>query len=147
MLYAEFRDYFNVQKSRPGHLIGVWFWGVFQTDGHVPYLALPAITWDTYGRSGRGYIQGRFRGTNMVYGEVEYRLPLSENGLFGAVAFANATTASNPITGQDLFFSIAPAGGFGLRIKMNKKDRTNVCVDYGIGRSFTGIYFNIRETF
>jgi hypothetical protein len=147
MLYAEFRDYFNVQKSRPGHLIGVWFWGVFQTDGHVPYLALPAITWDTYGRSGRGYIQGRFRGTNMVYGEVEYRLPLSENGLFGAVAFANATTASNPITGQDLFFSIAPAGGFGLRIKMNKKDRTNICVDYGIGRSFTGIYFNIRETF
>jgi hypothetical protein len=147
MLYAEFRDYFNLQKSNPGHLIGIWFWGTFVTGGHVPYLALPAITWDTYGRSGRGYIQGRFRGTSMVYGEVEYRLPLSENGLFGMVFFANATTASNPITGQDLFFSVAPAGGLGLRVKMNKKDRTNICVDYGIGRSFTGIYFNIRETF
>jgi hypothetical protein len=147
MLYAEFRDYFNLQKSNPGHLIGIWFLGTFVTGGHVPYLALPAITWDTYGRSGRGYIQGRFRGTNMVYGEIEYRLPLSENGLFGMVFFANATTASNPITGQDLFFSVAPAGGLGLRVKMNKKDRTNICVDYGIGRSFTGIYFNIRETF
>jgi outer membrane protein assembly factor BamA len=147
MLYAEFRDYFNVQKSRPRHLIAVWFWGTFVTGGNVPYLALPAITWDTYGRSGRGYIQGRFRGTSMVYGEVEYRFPISRDGLFGGVLFANSTTASNPITGQDLFFSIAPAGGFGLRIKMNKKDRTNICVDYGIGRSFTGIYFNIRETF
>ena len=147
ILYAEFRDYFALQKSRPRHLLAVWLWGTFVTSGHVPYLALPSITWDTYGRSGRGYIQGRFRGTNMVYGEVEYRFPLSENGLFGGVVFANATTANNPITGQDLFFSIAPAGGFGLRIKMNKKDRTNICVDYGIGRSFTGVYFNIRETF
>jgi hypothetical protein len=147
MLYGEFRGYFNVQKSRPAHLVGVWFWGVLETGGYVPYLALPAITWDAYNRSGRGYIQGRFRGTNMVYGEVEYRVPLSQNGLFGAVIFANATTANNPITNQGLFNSLAPAGGFGLRIKLNKIDRTNICVDFGIGQSFTGIYFNIREAF
>jgi hypothetical protein len=30
---------------------------------------------------------------------------------------------------------------------MNKKDRTNIAVDYGIGDGFTGIYFNIREAF
>ena len=83
----------------------------------------------------------------MVYGEVEYRVPLSQNGLFGAVIFANATTANNPITNQGLFNSLAPAGGFGLRIKLNKIDRTNICVDFGIGQSFTGIYFNIREAF
>lgn len=147
MLYTEFRDYFGVKKSRPRNLIALWLWGVFVTSGNVPYLALPAITWDTYGRSGRGYIQGRFRGTNMVYGELEYRFALSKNGLFGGVVFANGTTASNPITSQDLFASIAPACGFGLRIRMNKKDRTNICVDYGIGKGFSGIYFNIRETF
>ncbi len=147
MLYTEFRDYFGVQKSRPRNLIAIWLWGVFVTSGNVPYLALPAITWDTYNRSGRGYIQGRFRGTNMVYGEVEYRFPLSKNGLFGGVVFANGTTASNPVTSQDLFAAIAPAGGFGLRIKMNKRDRTNICIDYGIGKGFSGIYFNIRETF
>ncbi len=147
MLYTEFRDYFGVKKSRPRNLIALWLWGVFVTSGNVPYLALPAITWDTYGRSGRGYIQGRFRGTSMVYGELEYRFALSKNGLFGGAVFANGTTASNPITSQDLFASIAPACGFGLRIRMNKKDRTNICVDYGIGKGFSGIYFNIRETF
>jgi hypothetical protein len=83
----------------------------------------------------------------MVYGESEFRMPISRNGLFGAVAFVNATTASNPITGQNLFNSIAPAYGIGLRIKMNMKDRTNICIDYGRGRGSHGLYFNIQETF
>ena len=147
MLYADFRNYIPLNKSKPGMILGFWTWGVFVTSGNVPYLALPAIGWDTYGRSGRGYVQGRFRGTNMVYGEAEFRMPISRNGLFGAVAFLNATTASNPNTGQDLFNAIAPAYGLGLRIKMNMKDRTNICIDYGRGRDSHGLYFNIQETF
>ncbi len=89
-------------------ILAFWTWGQFITSGNVPYLALPSIGWDTYGRSGRGYVQGRFRGTNMVYGESEFRMPISRNGLFGAVAFINATTASNPTTGQTLFNALAP---------------------------------------
>ena len=83
----------------------------------------------------------------MMYGETEYRLPISRNGLFGAVAFLNVTTASSPTTGQLLFASLAPGYGVGLRINMNKKDRTNICVDYGRGLSSSGLYFNIQETF
>ncbi len=147
ILYAEWRNYISLQKSKPGLVLAFWSWGVFVTSGNVPYLALPSIGWDTYGRSGRGYVQGRFRGTNMAYGETEFRLPLSRNGLFGAVAFLNATTASNPITGQALFGSLAPGYGIGLRIKMNMKDRTNICIDYGRGQSSSGLYFNIQETF
>ena len=147
MLYAEWRNYIPLNKSKPGMILAFWSWGQFNTSGNIPYLALPAIGWDTYGRSGRGYVQGRFRGTNMVYGESEFRMPISRNGLFGAVAFVNATTASNPITGQNLFNSIAPAYGIGLRIKMNMKDRTNICIDYGRGRGSHGLYFNIQETF
>jgi outer membrane protein assembly factor BamA len=147
MLFYEWRNYIPLRKDKPGNVLAFWTWGEFVTSGNVPYLALTSIGWDTYGRSGRGYVQGRFRGNNMMYGETEYRLPISRNGLIGAVAFLNVTTASNPTTGQQLFASLAPGYGFGLRINMNKKDRTNICVDYGRGLSSSGIYFNIQETF
>jgi outer membrane protein assembly factor BamA len=124
MLYAEWRNYIPLQKNRPGMVLAFWTWGQFVTSGNVPYLALPSIGWDTYGRSGRGYVQGRFRGTNMVYGESEFRMPISRNGLFGAVAFVNATTASNPVTGQTLFNSLAPGYGLGSAYK-NEYERQN----------------------
>jgi hypothetical protein len=147
MIYYEWRNYIPLKKSRPGNVLAFWTWGDFVTSGNVPYLALPSIGWDTYGRSGRGYVQGRFRGKNMMYGETEYRLPISRNGLFGAVAFLNVTTSSSPTTGQPLFGTLAPGYGVGLRINMNKKDRTNICIDYGRGQSSSGLYFNIQETF
>ncbi len=148
-VYYEFRTYVNVNKDIPRNLIAFWFWGANVVSGHVPYLELPSITWDTYNRSGRGYIQGRFRGNNMLYGESEFRFRLTTNGLLGGVAFIDATTASNPLPGvsQPLFNAVAPGGGFGLRIKMNKADRTNIAVDYGTGFGFSGIYLNIREAF
>ena len=147
MLYYDFRKYFGVSSRTPRNVLAFWFWGTMVTSGSVPYLALPSITWDTYNRSGRGYIQGRFRGTNMIYEEAEFRYKISKDGLFGGVVFANFTTASNPFTGQDVFNAVAPGYGFGLRIMMNKKDRTNIAIDYGRGYGFSGVYFNIREAF
>ena len=147
MIHYEWRNYISLQKSNPRNVLAFWTWGDFVTGGRVPYLALPAITWDTYGRSGRGYIQGRLRGDQMIYAETEWRFPISHNGLFGGVSFVNMTTASNPITGQSVFNSVAPGYGVGLRITMNKKDRTNICVDYGRGLGSSGVYFNIRESF
>lgn len=147
MLYYEWRNYISVSKRIPRNVLAFWFWGVLVTSGQVPYLALPSITWDTYNRSGRGYIQGRFRGNNMIYEEAEFRYRITTDGLLGGVVFTNFTTASNPLTGEKAFNSVAPGYGFGLRIKMNKKDRTNIAIDYGIGDGFTGIYFNIREAF
>jgi len=147
MLYYEYRTYVGLKKSVPRDVLAFWLWGVSVTSGKMPYLELPAITWDTYNRSGRGYIQGRFRGNNMIYGETEYRFRLTKNNLLGGVVFLNGTTASNPLTHQGVFDSIAPGYGFGLRILMNKNDRTNICIDYGKGDGFAGVYFNIREAF
>lgn len=147
MLYYEWRNYIGVSSRRPRNVLAFWLWGVVTTSGHLPYLALPAITWDTYNRSGRGYIQGRFRGDDMLYEEAEFRYQITNDGLLGGVVFTNFTTASNPLTGQKVFNSVAPGYGFGLRIKMNKKDRTNIAIDYGMGDGFAGIYFNIREAF
>jgi outer membrane protein assembly factor BamA len=149
MLYYEFRTYVNVNKDLPQNLIAFWFWGTNVLTGHVPYLELPSITWDTYNRSGRGYIQGRFRGDNMLYGEAEFRFRITENGLLAGVTFIDCTTASNPLpyVSQSLFDAVAPGVGVGLRIKMNKADRTNITVDYGVGNGFAGIYLNLREAF
>jgi outer membrane protein assembly factor BamA len=147
-LFYDYRKYFNVGTSSTKNILAFWTFGQFLISGKMPYLALPSITWDMYNRSGRGYIQGRFRGENMVYAETEYRFPLIQNGLWGGVLFANITTADNKAQQQKLFNSLAPGYGFGIRLKMNKQTRTNIGMDIGFG-SFrsSGIYFNLQEAF
>jgi hypothetical protein len=61
------------------HKLALWLSGDFVANGHPPYLDLPATGMDTYGRAGRGYPQGRFRGEKLVYGEVEYRWTVTRN--------------------------------------------------------------------
>ena len=145
-LNFEGRYYLSLQRRRPMHLLAFWLKGDFVANTKVPYLGLPAIGWDTYNRSGRGYIQGRFRGAQMFYVESEYRFPLTRNGLLGGVAFLNMTTAS--ATGQALFNRWGPGGGLGLRVKMDKASRTNITIDYGIGAGGSkGLFFNLQEAF
>ena len=84
----------------------------------------------------------------MVYSEAEYRFPISAcSGLFGGVLIVNATTASNPATDDKLFKVIAPGYGFGLRMMVDKKSRTNLQVDVGFGQHSGGVYFGAAETF
>jgi hypothetical protein len=156
MASYDLRYYLGLSKNVPRHLIAFWSYGTFVLDGNVPYLALPSIGWDTYNRSGRGYIQGRYRGLDMVYTEVEYRFPLSSNGLFGGVAFINNTFAkgidydieTQKFSEQKLFAKSAPAAGVGFRMKMDKRARVNLTVDYGVGLdNSSGIYFSMQETF
>lgn len=154
MASYDVRYYWSLSKERKRHLLAFWSWGTFKLGGEIPYLALPSIGWDTYNRSGRGYIQGRYRGLNMMYAEAEYRFPLSSNGLFGGVAFLSSTFASNydlttaKNTDQRLFEKAAPAMGVGFRMKMDKLARVNLTVDYGVGLDKShGIYFSMQEAF
>jgi outer membrane protein assembly factor BamA len=148
-LYYEYRTYLKLsEKSANAPLIAFWTWGQQLLTGNMPYLALPAVTWDMYNRSGRGYIQGRIRGENFWYGEVEYRFPITKNGLLGGVAFLNASSASNLALKQYLWDAFAPGYGIGLRVKMSKQTNTNITIDYGRGKNGSdGIYFNLQETF
>ena len=147
-LFYDLRKYFRLSPDHRGNVLAFWTWGQFLTSGKLPYLALPSITWDMYNRSGRGYVQGRFRGESMVYAETEYRFPISRSGIFGGVFFLNATTANSVDRGQQLFDAIAPGYGAGLRLKMSKQTRTNIGMDLGFGRFGSGgIYFNLQEAF
>jgi hypothetical protein len=126
----------------------MWVYGDMVGSGTPPYFDLPAIGMDTYGRSGRGYNEGRFRGERLMYGELEYRAALTRNGLLGMVAFVNTVTLSNTQTDEKLFDSFAPAGGIGLRLLFNKRSRTNLCIDYGWGRQGSkGLYLALQEAF
>lgn len=140
------RYYLPLDKKRPRHVLAFWSLGQFLLSGKAPYLALPSIGWDAYNRSGRGYVQGRYRGYSLQYNEIEYRFPISRNGLLGGVAFVSGTFVEGFQT--KLFHKIAPAGGFGLRFKMDKRTRVNITVDiaYGADNS-SGIYFGLLEAF
>jgi hypothetical protein len=145
-LLYDARYYLGLSKKTPRHLIAFWSYGSILLNGNVPYLALPSIGWDTYNRSGRGFIQGRYRGLSMIYNEAEYRFPISKNGLWGGVLYVNATTASNYT--KHLFDKTAFGRGAGVRMQLDKRARTNLTVDIGLGADrATAIYFNLQEAF
>jgi hypothetical protein len=130
------------------HKLAFWLSGDFVVAGRAPYLDLPATGMDTYGRAGRGYPQGRFRGERLVYGEAEYRWTATRNGLIGMVAFLNAQTFGSEETGEVLFDSFAPGAGLGVRLMLNKRSQTNLCLDIGWAKDGSrAVYFAVQEAF
>ncbi|TFV94281.1 hypothetical protein E4S40_09605 [Algoriphagus kandeliae] len=148
-LLMDYRHYFNLNPDRKRHLIGVWAYGNFLMTGNLPYMNLPSLGWDMFGRSGRGYAQGRFRGENMLYSEVEYRFPLQQNKeTFGGTIFLNANSFGSKFNGEKLLETINPGYGVGLRVMINKANRTTISADYAFGREGnSGFYLNINESF
>lgn len=147
-LQLEWRSFHPLSIRNPRHLMAFWVIGNFTPEGEFPYMILPATAYDQRSRSARGYTQGRYRGNNLLYGEAEYRFPISNcGGILGGVVFVNATTASSPIQGPKLFESVKPGYGLGLRIMVDKKTRTNLAIDIGFGDKSSGFYLAASETF
>jgi outer membrane protein assembly factor BamA len=148
LLQVEWRSFHRLSGDNPNHLLAFWFMGDFAEKGRFPYMILPATAYDQRGRSARGYTQGRFRGNSLVYGEAEYRFPISPcTGVLGGVLFANATTATNPFQSLTLFESVKYGYGLGLRVMVDKKSRTNLAVDVAFGERSGGFYLAASETF
>jgi len=127
---------------------GVALWGLawLTPSGQPPYFDLPSVGWDTYGRTARGYRSGRFRGHDWLYAEVEYRVGLTADDLFGAVSFLNTSRLSDDATNQTQHW--VPGAGIGLRIKLDKNRRSNLAIDYAWGRDgSSGLYFAVNEAF
>jgi hypothetical protein len=145
-LLLDTRTYTTFPKSTHNILA---FWGLawLTVGGNTPpYLMLPSVGWDDSYNTGRGYIQGRFRGSNMFYAESEYRVRLSNNGLFHGVLFCNVEKYSSDLSAT--YATIKPGYGLGIRLKLNKTSGTNVCLDYGFGNNGSrGFFVNIGEVF
>ncbi len=144
-LLLEGRTYLRPFPNSPG-VFAFWSYNALTLNGNPPFLDLPSTGWDTYSNTGRGYVQGRFRGKNLLYLETEYRFNLTRNQFLGGVVFANAQTVTEAISGT--FQRVAPAVGTGLRLKMNKFSRTNLAIDYAFGSDGSrGLFFNFGEVF
>ena len=145
-LLTDIRAYFPFPASSKNILA---FWSYNQLTigkNKPPYLMLPSNGWDDYYNTGRGYVQGRFRGKNMYYAETEYRMRLTSNDLLHGVAFFNVETFSGDLSRA--YTSLLPGYGLGLRLKLNKFSNTNICLDYGFGQNGShGFFVNLGEVF
>ncbi|PTQ97925.1 hypothetical protein C8P68_10384 [Mucilaginibacter yixingensis] len=144
-LIVDLRKFFRF-PGNSNNVLGIWSYNWLILNGKPDYLELPSTSWDTNTSTGRGYIQGRFRGAQMIYLEAEYRYQITRDGLLGGVVFVNAESFSAaPGTPLQRF---QPAFGPGLRIKLNKTSRTNLAVDYGFGKQgMNGLFIDVGEVF
>ncbi|QEC63357.1 BamA/TamA family outer membrane protein [Mucilaginibacter ginsenosidivorans] len=144
-LILDVRKYVNFPAGSK-NVLALWSYDWLTLSGAPPYLDLPSTLWDASTNAGRGYIQGRYRGAQMVYAEAEYRYRIIRNGLIGGVVFLNAQTFS-AAPGTRLQ-SVQPGFGPGLRVKLNKVSRTNISIDYGFGTQGShGLFVNVGELF
>jgi hypothetical protein len=155
MVGVDFRAYLGLSDAVPRNVLAFWVLASGVTSGVQPYLTLPSVGWDAAGTTGRGYVQGRFRGPAEVYAEVEWRFRITDNGLLGGAVFLNAATFSRPAVSLstfnepavNLFQYLKPAGGVGARIMMSKESRTNLRVDVAWGVDSFAVYLGAGEVF
>lgn len=144
-LVIDARKYIGFPKNSK-NILAFWTYGVLTLQGRPPYLHLPATASDVFSNTGRGYIQGQFRGDKWLFAESEYRFGITENGFLGAVVFANVQTVSEQ-PGKHIQ-GLRTGYGAGIRIKLNKHANTNIALDYGFGQGGShGLFMNLGEVF
>lgn len=144
-LVIDARRYMAFPKTSK-NILAFWTYNLLTLQGKPPYLHLPATASDIYNNTGRGYIQGRFRGDKLLFAESEYRFGITENGFLGAVIFANVQSVSEQ-TGKSIQ-GLKTGYGAGIRIKLNKHSNTNIALDYGFGQGGSrGLFMNLGEVF
>jgi hypothetical protein len=142
---VDIRKYFPFPKQS-NNTLAFWSYNALVVTGKPPYLDLPSTGWDNYNATGRGFIQGRYRGTKMVYLESEYRFDITSNGLLGGVFYVNEEAFSSFTKSRLEAFQTGY--GTGLRIKLNKKSNTNLAIDYAFGtQRSNGLFITVGELF
>jgi outer membrane protein assembly factor BamA len=133
----DIRDYWKLgEKSTWANQLVAQF-----SVGSVPYRVLPTLGGPFLHR---GYYQGRFRDNHLMIIQSEFRQHVK--GRFGFVVFGSAGRVYSDIP-SDLLQNIHLAAGAGLRLRVDKKDRTNVRFDYSLTPDSTGFYIYFAESF
>lgn len=144
-LVIDLRKYIKLPFGKD-NILAFWNYDWLTLSGKPPYLMVPNTGGDPYSNTGRGYIQGRYRGRNMLYAEGEYRFAITGNELLGGVIFGNLQSFTEELSGR--FETLLPGYGAGIRIKLNKFSKTNIALDYGLGKDGSGGFFvNLGEVF
>lgn len=109
--------------------------------GEVPYRMLPEIGG---ARFLRGYYRGRFRDNNMALLQQEFRMPVYK--MIGVAVFGGIGSVAKSLD-QFKTNEIHYNYGVGLRIRVNKKENTNIRIDYGFTKDSQGLYVVFAEAF
>ena len=133
----DFRRFFRIHD---GQVLALQAYGTFNA-GEVPLRSLASLGG---ANSMRGYYAGRYRDKNGAVLQAEYRIPLFWR--LGAVGFGgmgNVGPRLDDINFEQLKWSY----GGGLRLALNKKERLNLRLDYGLAGHSQGFYLQLGEAF
>ncbi len=106
-----------------------------------PFDLLPGLGGDA---RLRGYYAGRWRDRNLLVAQAEWRGPLWRS--IGAVLFAGAGQVGRD-PGDIGLGGLHAAGGFGLRVPLNREEKLNLRADWGFGAGSSGFYLSLGEAF
>lgn len=113
------------------------------------YFSSGSVPWNVMGIMGsdmimRGYYSGRYRDKNYFAIQAEYRVPVTR--IIGITAFTGFGEVA-PRMSAFSFYGLKPNIGGGLRFKLDKKERLNLRLDYGIGYKTSNFYVQVSEAF
>lgn len=136
-LKADVRVYFPVFQT---HVLA--FQVVFQSfSGTVPFMSLARLGSESILR---GYYSARYRDTTLAAFQVEYRLPVWWR--FGMVGFAGYGQVADSI-GRLKIGEFKYSVGLGIRFRIDRKEGTNIRMDFGFGKGSSGNYLSGGEAF
>ena len=133
----DLRRFIRIQGEQ---VLALQAYGFFNA-GEVPLRSLAYLGG---ANSMRGYYAGRFRDKNQAVIQAEYRVPLFWR--LGAVGFGgvgNVGPEVKDLNFQDCKFSY----GGGLRIALNRSEKLNLRLDYGLAKVSRGFYLQLGEAF
>jgi outer membrane protein assembly factor BamA len=127
-------------KTFPRHIFAMQAYGIFNI-GNPPFRMMALLGGENIMR---GYYQGRYRDKDYMAFQAEYRMPVWK--IFGITGFASAGDVAPSLSGFSLS-NLKALYGFGLRIKVDKRDNVNLRFDYAMGKNTSGFYVVFGEAF
>jgi outer membrane protein assembly factor BamA len=134
---VDLRKYWDLSEN---DVIATQYFGEFNTS-NTPFREMSLMGGETIMR---GYYNGRYRDNQQMAIQGEYRRQvLPWLGLTAFSAFGDVASTFDQFDLGDFKWT---AGG-GLRFMVNKSDRINIRIDYGVGQNTSGFYFAFAEAF
>lgn len=135
------RTYYSFNKEKPYKNILAAQLYTENNTGTIPFTDLALL-----GGSAimRGYYTGRFRDNFYFAFQTEYRHAF--NNSFGFTAFAGMGQVQDNWKNFSVS-SLKPNAGMGFRYSLLPKERLNLRLDYGVGKSSSNIYVTFSEAF
>lgn len=134
---TDFRKFWPLNDQ---DVLAIQFFGQYNTFG-APFRELAQLGGESIMR---GYYNGRYRDQGQMAFQTEYRKQIiSWVGIVFFGALGDVMHDFGELNISDLKYTF----GGGLRLMVNKSDRLNIRIDYGIGQNTSGFYFAFAEAF